>query len=88
MCSQAHGQVAVRLALRAADEMDVNIGHEVGYFVPFESCCTAETILRLVCFSPLMCTLIVEPQSGWVGRDLKVHIAPTLVMEAEKGVLY
>lgn len=88
VCSQTHGQLAVQLALRAADEMDLNVGHEVGYFVPFESCCTTETILRLVCFSPLTQTLTVDPQSGWVGRNLKAHTAPTLMMETEKGVLY
>lgn len=48
VCTQIHHQTTVELALRVADEMDVNIGNEVGYSIPLQACCSPDTVLRCV----------------------------------------
>ncbi|XP_076856105.1 DEAD/H (Asp-Glu-Ala-Asp/His) box polypeptide 32a [Brachyhypopomus gauderio] len=61
VCSQIQRQQAVDLALRVADEMDVNIGHEVGYTIPLENCCSSETILRYCTDDVLLREMMSNP---------------------------
>ncbi|TSO67478.1 ATP-dependent RNA helicase DQX1 [Bagarius yarrelli] len=61
VCSQIHRQRTVDLALRVADEMDVNIGHEVGYIIPFHNCCSTDTVLKYCTDDMLLSEMMSDP---------------------------
>src|SRR3546814_9770008 len=45
-CTQPRRVAAMSVAARVAHEMDVKLGHEVGYSIRFEDCTTDRTIIK------------------------------------------
>ncbi|KAK1792999.1 hypothetical protein P4O66_001714 [Electrophorus voltai] len=79
VCTQIHQQSAVELALRVADEMDVNIGHEIAYCMLTtvtwpDRYCTDDVLIREMMSDPLLkqygVVVIDQAQERTVSTDL------------------
>ncbi|KAL6129746.1 hypothetical protein ACLB2K_073095 [Fragaria x ananassa] len=60
-CTQPHGVVAVSAASRVSKQVGVELGHEVGYSIPFEDCTSEKTVLKYTTDEMLLHQLYREP---------------------------
>uniref|UniRef100_A0A3Q4MPU5 DEAH (Asp-Glu-Ala-His) box polypeptide 32a n=1 Tax=Neolamprologus brichardi TaxID=32507 RepID=A0A3Q4MPU5_NEOBR len=85
VCTQTDKQQAVDLALRVADEMDVNIGHEVGYTIPLETCCSSDTVLRFMMSDPFLehygVIIIDQAHERTVSTDILLGLLKDILLQ-------
>lgn len=63
-CTQPRRVAAMSVAARVSQEMDVKLGHEVGYSIRFEDCTTEKTILKYMTDGMLLREFLSEPDLG------------------------
>jgi pre-mRNA-splicing factor ATP-dependent RNA helicase DHX16 len=63
-CTQPRRVAAMSVAARVAHEMDVKLGHEVGYSIRFEDCTTDKTIIKYMTDGMLLREFLNEPDLG------------------------
>jgi pre-mRNA-splicing factor ATP-dependent RNA helicase DHX38/PRP16 len=52
-CTQPRRVAAMSVAKRVSEEMEVELGAEVGYVIRFEDCTTDKTVIKCSSISPL-----------------------------------
>lgn len=60
-CTQPRRVAAMSVAARVATEMDVRIGHEVGYSIRFENCTSRKTVIQYMTDGMLLREILTEP---------------------------
>ena len=79
-CTQPRRVAAMSVAARVAEEMNVKLGHEVGYSIRFEDCTSQKTVLKYMTDGMLLREFLTEP-------DLKSYSA-LMIDEAHERTLH
>eukprot|EP00743_Colponemidia_sp_Colp-15_P006211 GILK01006680.1.p1 GENE.GILK01006680.1~~GILK01006680.1.p1 ORF type:complete len:1059 (+),score=238.82 GILK01006680.1:57-3179(+) len=79
-CTQPRRVAAMSVAARVSEEMDVKLGHEVGYSIRFEDCTSDKTIIKYMTDGMLLREFLGEP-------DLKSY-SVMMIDEAHERTLH
>ena len=60
-CTQPRRVAAMSVATRVAEEMNVRVGHEVGYSIRFENCTSKKTVIQYMTDGMLLREFLTEP---------------------------
>lgn len=60
-CTQPRRVAAMSVAARVAQEMNVRVGHEVGYSIRFENCTSKSTVIQYMTDGMLLREILTEP---------------------------
>ena len=79
-CTQPRRVAAMSVAARVATEMNVRLGHEVGYSIRFENCTSPKTVIQYMTDGMLLREFLTEP-------DLKSY-SVLVIDEAHERTLH